>query len=348
MSTAAVVGTLSLYPHQSARFRLFALWYFTALIIAWNVAGHTILGFEQAWAHPLVAVGAACLAQWLLEWVDACSKNRRPRYTGGAAAFLNFFPPAIIAGLACGMLLYPNERLWPTAFAAVLSIASKVLFRAPLPNGAMQHVFNPSNFGIVVTLYLFPWVGQAPPYQFTENLTGLWHWGLPAAVLVTGIVVHGFATGRLPLCLAWIGGFVLQGLVRSWLAGNAWYVPLMPMSSAAFILFTLYMVPDPATTPLAPRRQVVFGLAVAAIYGALQMLHLVYGLFLALTIVCALRGLGMAVSARLVGRPEGRPSSETAVRVSTPSKLAAPHLADQPAGLNPRRLAATPEGTEIR
>jgi hypothetical protein len=29
-------------------------------------------------------------------------------------------------------------------------------------------------------------------------------------------------------------------------------VPLTPMTSAAFILFTLYMIPDPATTPLHP------------------------------------------------------------------------------------------------
>ncbi|MFN0056796.1 MAG: enediyne biosynthesis protein UnbU [Planctomycetales bacterium] len=296
--SAPAVGTVSLYPQQKAGYRLFALWYFAILIVAWNVAGHTILGFEQAWAHPLVAVGAACLAQWFLEWVDARSKGRPTRYSGSAAAFFNFFPPAIIAGLACGMLLYPNERLWPTAFAAVLSIASKVLFRAPLANGSMQHVFNPSNFGIIVTLFLFPWVGQAPPYQFTENLTGIGHWILPGVILLTGIIVHGFSTGRIPLCLAWLGGFVLQGVFRSWLAGNAWYVPLMPMSSAAFILFTLYMVPDPATTPLQPTRQVLFGLAVAAVYGALQMLHVVFGLFLALTIVCALRGLGLFIASR--------------------------------------------------
>lgn len=297
--SASAVGTLSLYPQNKAGYRLFALWYFAILIIAWNIAGHTILGFEQAWAHPLVAVGAACFAQFLLEWVDARSKNRRPRYAGSIGAFLNFFPPAIIAGLACGMLLYPNEKLMPTAFAAILSIASKVLFRAPLANGSMQHVFNPSNFGIITTLYLFPWVGQAPPYQFTENITGIGHWILPGVILVTGIIVHGFSTGRIPLCLAWLGGFVIQGVFRSWLAGNAWFVPLMPMSSAAFILFTLYMVPDPATTPLAASRQVLFGLSVAIVYGALQMMHVVFGLFLALTIVCALRGLAMVVTARL-------------------------------------------------
>lgn len=63
------------------------------------------------------------------------------------------------------------------------------------------------------------------------------------------------------------------------------------MTSAAFIIFTLYMIPDPATTPLKREQQILFGLAVAAVYGLLQALHVVYGLFFALVIVCGLRGL---------------------------------------------------------
>ena len=49
-------ATLSLYPQQNAAFRLFALWYFMILMTLWNIAGHTFLGFEQAWIHPIVAV----------------------------------------------------------------------------------------------------------------------------------------------------------------------------------------------------------------------------------------------------------------------------------------------------
>jgi hypothetical protein len=67
----------------------------------------------------------------------------------------------------------------------------------------------------------------------------------------------------------------------------------MPMTSAAFIIFTLYMIPDPATTPLKPGRQAFFGLAVAVVYGILQALHLVFGLFYALLVVSAIRGLSL-------------------------------------------------------
>jgi Na+-translocating ferredoxin:NAD+ oxidoreductase RnfD subunit len=63
------------------------------------------------------------------------------------------------------------------------------------------------------------------------------------------------------------------------------------MTGVAFILYTFYMVTDPATTPAARRDQITFGLSVAAVYGMLMAIHVVFGLFFALTIVCAVRGL---------------------------------------------------------
>jgi hypothetical protein len=58
----------------------------------------------------------------------------------------------------------------------------------------------------------------------------------------------------------------------------------------AFLLFTFYMVTDPATTPSGWRAQVAFGLSVAAGYGVLMAFHVVFGLFFSLTAVCAARG----------------------------------------------------------
>lgn len=292
MKIVETITTLHFYPKRNPKLRLFALWYFVVLITLWTLLGHIVLGFEQSWMQPVVGVAAACAVQYLLEAVDAWATGRAPRYAGGPAALANFLLPAWIPGLAVAMLIYPNERLWPVAFAAGLSIASKLLFRAPVGNGS-THVFNPSNFGITATLLLFPWIGLAPPYHFTENVTGIWNWIIPGFVLASGILVHGLFTGRLPLCLAWIGGFLVQAAVRSWFFDIPWHVPLIPMTSAAFILFTLYMIPDPATTPLDTRRQILFGLAVAAVYGLLLVTHVVFGLFIALVTVCALRGIGL-------------------------------------------------------
>lgn len=297
MRAKAFNATLLFYPKGSPKFRLFALWYFTILMIVWNVLGHTTLGFEQSWATPVVAVITAIFVSMFLDWVDATAKNRELRFTGSVGRFVNFLPACLIPAFACGMLLYANERLWPVIFAVTLSIGSKVILRAPVGNGHTQHIFNPSNFGVAATLLLFPDVSFAPPYHFTENITGLWDWGIPLIVLATGLIVHGLFTGRLPLVGAWVGGFVLQAIVRAKLAAAPFFVPLMPMTSAAFIVFTLYMIPDPATTPLKPSRQALFGFAVAMVYGTLQLLHIVFGLFFALLIVCAVRGLSLHVSA---------------------------------------------------
>ena len=286
-------ATLLFYPNKNPRLRLFALWYFTGLMILWNLLGHTVLGFEQSWAAPLLAIATSIAVSMLLDWVDARANHRALRFTGSPADFFNFLPACLIPGFACSMLLFSNERLWPLAFAVVLSIGSKLGLRAPVGGGRTQHVFNPSNLGVGVTLALLPEVSFAPPYHFTENVTGLWDVGVPLLVLLSGIIIHALFTGRLPLVAAWVGGFVLQGVIRAAISGTPLFVPLMPMTSAAFIIFTLYMIPDPATTPLHPKRQALFGLAVAVVYGLLQALHLVFGLFYALLIVCAVRGLGL-------------------------------------------------------
>ena len=293
MTTRLFNSTLLFYPQKNSRLRLFALWYFTTLMILWNVVGHTVLGFEQSWASPLTAIAASIAVSVLLDWVDARAKGRELRFTGSLANFINFLPACLIPGFACSMLLYSNDRLWPVVFAVVLSIGSKLMFRAPVGNGHTQHIFNPSNLGVGATLALLPEVSFAPPYHFTENVTGFWDLGVPVIVLISGIIVHALFTGRLPLVAAWVGGFVLQGVVRAALGGTPFFVPLMPMTSAAFVVFTLYMIPDPATTPLRPERQALFGSSVAVVYGLMQALHVVFGLFYALLAVCAFRGLSL-------------------------------------------------------
>ena len=136
-----------------------------------------------------------------------------------------------------------------------------------------------------------PFVGLAAPYHFVEHVTGIWTWLIPVIIFASGIFVHAVYTRRLPLVAAWLVGFLLQATLRHFLVGIPLIVPLAPMTSTAFIIFTLYMIPDPATTPVKPIRQIAFGLATAAIYCALQMMHLFFGLFVALMAVSLLRGI---------------------------------------------------------
>ena len=65
MKAQAFNTTVLFYPNKNPKMRLFALWYFTILMIIWNVLGHTVLGFEQSWASPFVAIAVAVRPQVL-------------------------------------------------------------------------------------------------------------------------------------------------------------------------------------------------------------------------------------------------------------------------------------------
>jgi enediyne biosynthesis protein E5 len=277
--------------------RLGGLRRFAVGISLLNLFGYLYLGFEQPWLQPLVALAVAYPLDLGLEKLDARLTGRAPRYAGGARALVDFLLPAHITALAVSMLLFANDRMAPIVFGVAVAIGSKWLLRVPV-RGMLKHVMNPSNFGIAVVLLLFPSVGIAPPYQFTENFTGGWHWLVPAIIVVTGSFINARFSGRVPLIAAWLAGFAGQGVVRVAFFGAAPVAPLVPMTGAAFVLFTMYMITDPSTTPFGRREQVAFGLATAAAYGALLTLHVAFGLFFALTLVCAFRGALLALGAR--------------------------------------------------
>jgi hypothetical protein len=174
------------------------------------------------------------------------------------------------------------------------------------PGIRTRHYLNPSNFGIAVTLLVFPWVGIAGPYQFTENLGHIGDWALPMVIICTGSILNTWYTGRLPLVLAWVAAFAIQAIVSSlilWVSTG--YCPIVSrlsvMTGVTFVLFTFYMVTDPATTPEEPGPQVAFGVSVALLYSLFVMSHVVFGLFIALALVCVGRGLGMFLISQFSG-----------------------------------------------
>lgn len=282
--------------HWKDASRLGGLRRFGIAITILNILGHTFFGFEQSWAQPLVALATAYSLELLLEKIGAWCEGRAAAYEGGVQKFIDFMLPAHISALAVGMLLYANDRLWVVAFATSVAIGSKVLFRAPVGKGT-RHFYNPSNFGITITLLLFSWVGIAPPYQFTENLDRIGDWVLPAIIVLSGSFLNARFTKRWPLIAAWLIGFVAQAAIRSVLFDAPLASGLLPMTGLAFILYTFYMVTDPATTPFGKRAQIAFGAGAAMVYGLLLTVHVVFGLFFALTIVSTIRGVGLYASA---------------------------------------------------
>lgn len=270
--------------------RLGGLRRFAIAITVFNILGHTVFGFEQAWIQPLVSILTAYVCEIWFELVDCYIQRRRPRFSGGWRNAVDFLLSAHITGVACAMLLYSNSRLMPIVFASAAAITSKAVLRVAMEKGS-RHFLNPSNFGITLTLLLFPWVGIAPPYHFSENIHGWGSWILPAIIVISGSFLNIKFTKRICVALGWIGGFFAQAVIRNLVFGTPLSAALLPMTGVAFVLFTFYMVTDPATTPCQSRGQLLFGSLVGVIYGVLVTLHVVFGFFFALTLVSLARGI---------------------------------------------------------
>jgi len=292
--------------------RLGGLRRFAIAITVFNVLGHTVFGFEQAWITPVVSVLTAYACEIWFELVECYIQRRTPRFTGGWQNLLNFLLSAHITGMACAMLLYSNSRLLPVVFASAVAITSKSIFRLTLENHT-RHFLNPSNFGITVTLLLFPWVGIAAPYQFSENIHGWGSWALPAVIVASGSFLNTRFTRRISVAAGWLGGFFAQALVRNLIFGTPLTASLLPMTGVTLVLFTFYMVTDPATTPCMPRGQLLYGAMVAATYGTLVSLHVVFGFFFALTLVSAARGLMLYAHHHLAATSEGGVATHAAL-----------------------------------
>ncbi|MFI0469633.1 enediyne biosynthesis protein [Saccharopolyspora sp. 5N102] len=312
-------------PSDPAKLRIAALRRFAVAITILNIVGHLFLGFEQSAAQLVITVLACYATELALETLVAARDSRRPSYRTDAVtpstrahvtALVNFLLPAHITGCALAMLLFISDRIDLFVVAAVISVSSKYVFRIRTPRGD-KHFFNPSNFGITVVLLVFlDTVSIAPPYQFTEHLGTFGDIALPVFLACLGLFINFIFTGKLPLIFAWVGGFAAQAAIRALIFDETSFLAaISPLSGMAVLLFTLYMITDPGTTPRETRGQIVFGLSVAAVYGVLMTFHVTFGFFFALTIVCACRGIGMWNSNRIAAK---QPAAASHVRSTVP------------------------------
>jgi len=286
--------------------RYLALRNFALSISVFNVFGYTLLGFEQPWLWPIIALATGYTTEITLELVSAWAYRRRPRFLeNGARGLYEFLLPSHITALAVNMLIYANNQILPVIFGVFVGVAGKHVFQAPI-KGRMRHFMNPSNFGITVVLLVYStWVSIAPPYEFTENANTYFRVMIAIIIATAGTVLNAMLTRKVPLIVGWMGGFAIQAFVRHGIWDVALFSALSTMTGIAFVLFTNYMITDPGTTPMGARAQFMFGSAVAFVYGALMELQVTYTLFFALVIVCGVRGAGWWVAA-LVKRSRSR------------------------------------------
>ncbi|MCX5210007.1 enediyne biosynthesis protein [Kitasatospora sp. NBC_00240] len=301
--------------------RYLALRNFAISISVFNIFGYTLLGFEQPWLWPIIAVLTAYVTEIAFEVLSAWAQRRTSRFRGnGMRGLYEFLLPSHITALAANMLLYANDQILPVLFATFVGVAGKHALQAPVA-GRMRHFMNPSNFGITVTLVCYgSWVSIAPPYEFTENANTFFRVAIPLIIVTSGTVINALLTKKVALIVGWLGGFVIQALIRHWVWDVAIFSALGPMSGVAFVLFTNYMISDPGTTPSKPRNQFMFGSWVGMVYGVLMLFNVVYTLFFAVTVVCGLRGAGWWV-AHLIKRSRDAKASGTGLGDSIAAEI---------------------------
>ncbi len=283
-------------PNKKQALRRFAV---TITIV--NLLGHLYIGFETSYACTMVSVANACFVQALLEWIRSKIEGQEPLYA--QMGFIDFLLPAYIVGMTCAMFLFTNGKFLPLIFATTVAIGSKFILRIRAGERSL-HFLNPSNLAIVVSLALFPAVAIIMPYSFSAGLGDIGDVLFPGVLFTLGCFVNGVLTKRLILIFTWLATFVAMAVVRS-VFFDAQLVAVLAVATGPIpILYSFYMISDPGTTPNDPVNQAWFGFSIGALYCLLTVNHVVYGIFIALTLTCLLRGLLIVASERLSSKGE--------------------------------------------
>jgi Na+-transporting NADH:ubiquinone oxidoreductase subunit NqrB len=179
---------------------------------------------------------------------------------------------AYISGISVGILVR-SPAVWPYFVCAVVSIMSKYVLRVN-----NRHIWNPSNFGIAVLVFLAPETVATLSIQWGNYLLPMIViWCLGSVIIAR---LHRFnITGTYVAC------FIALAFVRSWITGSPWQSEVAPLTGPMYQLFIFFMITDPKTTVKSRKWQCVVVAIVALVEMILRLDQVVYAPFYALFMV---------------------------------------------------------------
>ncbi|MGH7475846.1 MAG: hypothetical protein ACRELD_06135 [Longimicrobiales bacterium] len=183
-----------------------------------------------------------------------------------------YLASAYISGISVAILVH-SPVLWPYALGGVLSIMSKYILRVQ-----GRHLWNPSNFGICVLLFLAPFAVAPLSVQWGNDvwpLLVIWAVGLTAV----------WRARRVHITLAYIAAFFAFAFVRSLITGTSVVSEIAPITGPMYQLFALFMVTDPKTTVSTRRGEIIVVVVVAFVEMLLRLGEVIYAPFYALFLV---------------------------------------------------------------
>ena len=140
-----------------------------------------------------------------------------------------------------------------------------------------RHLWNPSNFSIVLMLITAPTAVNVLSRQWSNSLLAIvviWTFGL--------LVV--WRVSRLHVTLTYLGAFGVGAASRSWLTGAPLLAEIAPVTGPMYQLFIFFMVTDPPTGVSTRRGRIIVVVLVAVVETVLRLFEQVnaplYALFL--------------------------------------------------------------------
>lgn len=222
------------------------------------LAGHLSFGILESYSKTLLAIGTSMLAELILGRI-----------------FLHKWPhlaSAYITGISVGILLR-SPAFWPYALCSLIAITSKYVLRIK-----GRHIWNPSNFGICVMLFLASEAVAGLSIQWGNNL-----WAMLVIWTLGSVII--WRLRRFHICAVYVISFVALALLRTWITGDPWQSEISPATGPEYQLFIFFMITDPKTTVRSKLGQSVVAFCVAVVEFFLRLDQSIYAPLYALFIV---------------------------------------------------------------
>ncbi|HLG40275.1 MAG TPA: DUF2330 domain-containing protein, partial [Chitinophagaceae bacterium] len=215
---------------------------FQAIFLSYGIL---MLNWYADWQHYLISIGGCLLFQYTADSVKAKRLLRADEFDRWGFSVL-------ISAMSLCLLLKTTDW-YISLLAAFLTVSSKYIFR-----WNRKHIFNPSAFGIVATIYLTnnAWLS---PGQWGSN-----------AVIFFGVITLGTIVvtrvQKLDVSLAFLLTFVgllywRQVYVLGWPMDHF----IHSVSTGSLLLFTFFMISDPRTSPNHPVARILWAVLIAVV-----------------------------------------------------------------------------------
>lgn len=222
------------------------------------LVGHLSFGMLESYQKTLLAIAVSILAELVLGRI-----------------FLGKWPhlaSAYITGISVGILIR-SPAFWPFALCSLISITSKYVLRVK-----GRHIWNPSNFGVSVLLFLAGDIVASLSIQWGNFL-------LPMIVIWALGSVIIWRLRRFHITGTYVVSFLLFAFLRARMTGNPWQSEISPITGPEYQLFIFFMITDPKTTVRGKMGQCLVAFSVAAVEMVMRLNQVVYAPFYALFLV---------------------------------------------------------------